>query len=80
MIYHQFVYDTIAESEKAFAFDYMTGYTKRQPIWFPKSLCGITEPNDVGNRYVNIPLWFFQKNLIDYRKVCARYMGRIEFE
>jgi hypothetical protein len=80
MIYHQFVFDTVAETEKAFAFDYAVGYTKREQIWFPKALCGITEPNDVGNRYVNIPMWFFKKNLIDYRKVDARYMGRVEIE
>lgn len=80
MMYHQFVFDTVAESEKAFAFDYCTGYTKREPIWIPRSICGITEPNDVGNKYVNIPFWFFKKNLYDYRKFAARYMGRIEID
>lgn len=76
--FYQFVYDTVAESEKAFAFDYCIGYTQRKPIWIPKSICGITEPNDVGNRYVNIPAWFFQKNFYDYRKVDARFLNVIE--
>lgn len=76
--FYQFVYDTVAESEKAFAFDYCTGYTKREPIWVPKSICGITDENSVGNRYVNIPMWFFKKNFYDYRKVDARFINIIE--
>ena len=78
MKYHKFVYDTIAETEKAFAFDYCTGYTKRKPIWIPESICAISEPNAVGNCYVDIPFWFFQRNFIDYLKVDARYIGRFE--
>lgn len=76
--YYQFVYDTVAESEKAFAFDYATGYTKRKPVWFPKSICGFTEVNEVGNSFVNIPAWFFRSNHLDYGKVCARFIGIVK--
>lgn len=75
--YYKFVYDTIAESEKAFAFDYVIGYTKRKPLWIPKSICQFTELNEVGNSYVIVPAWFFAKNFYDYRNIDARFIDII---
>lgn len=76
--YYRFVYDTIAETEKAFALDYVVGYAKRKPIWVPKAICGFEEENDVGNAFVTIPEWFFRKNFYDYKNVDARFLGIVQ--
>ena len=52
-------------SEKAFYSTYtIDGFSKFRYVWIPKSICIFSEPNDVGNVQVMVPMWWFDKNLI----------------
>lgn len=58
-------------TNKAFYSSYDDGRWKNDRndrVWFPKSICKFGEPNDVGWVKVCIPLWFFQKNNIEYQR------------
>lgn len=57
-------------TEKAFCFEYdLNGFGKCKPLWIPKSICKISEENEVGNIIVFIPQWFFIKNRLEYMRV-----------
>lgn len=51
-------------SEKAWRFTVAGGYTTTNDtsLWVPKSIVEIGEPNEVGNAYVYLPMWFVAKN------------------
>ena len=57
-------------SEKAYCFTVANGYTKsnNERLWIPKSIVKVSDPNEVGNVYLYLPMWFVAKNDI-YRKV-----------
>ena len=58
-------------TEKAWSYTYSGGYTTANDKiqYCPRSIMIVDEPNEYGNVRVYIPLWFFKKNFIDYRKI-----------
>ena len=56
---------------KAFYVDYAGGCTTANDsqVWIPRSICICEEPNEFGNMRIYIPMWFFTKNRIDWRRI-----------
>lgn len=79
--YYQFgVYEGALSVGKAWCFDYAGGATglNDTKVFFPKSQCIETEPNDLGNKQLLIPTWLFRKNNLDPCRIRANYNGEIE--
>jgi len=79
--YYRFVYDFSAETQKAFSFEFSGGVTTSNNWheWFPKSQCTFSDPNEVGNVFVNIPAWLFVSKSLDEHRCAARFIDEIEF-
>ena len=66
-------------TDKAFYLTISRGHWNNDPVapimWVAKSLCKISEPNDVGWSTIKIPEWLFTKNRVDYHRIMEVNWG-----
>ena len=81
--YHEFQVFTgpSIQTEKSFALEFRGGYTAINDWieYFPKSQCIFTEPNDIGNFTVLIPVWMFARKKLNPYACLSSYIGTREF-
>lgn len=58
--------DYCSHTDKAICLTMQTGWVHTEPLWIPKSILKYSEPNEYGNGYVYIPVWFVKNT--SYRK------------
>lgn len=77
--YHEFIayQGPYNETEKAFELEFSGGYTNTNNFyeWFPKSICIYTEPNEIGNFNILIPVWLFTTKRLDVYRCLMPYVG-----
>lgn len=78
--YYEFgMFNPASETEKAYSFEFSGGVTSINNFyaWFPKSQCVVSEPNEVGNKTILIPVWLFNKKSLDPYRCLMNFHGMV---
>lgn len=51
------------------------GAARNKILWVPRSICVIGNANENGWHNIEIPMWFFDKNRIDYHRISEIIFG-----